>query len=322
MKKSEKKVRAYFNKMGWDFDKKKPKGTGIKWEDIGETIGLSADAARLAHSRHRLSLVDEVGYIEDLPIIKKTRSHPHQGIHLVMGCLHIPFVNQKILNNIYQLMSNVKFDGIHLIGDILDLNTLSSHDRGRFTAVPDLTLDLEYEAGNKVLDNFDNLLKDGALKTYIYGNHENRWNRYMADMQAAKTPLKSPQEALGLDKRGYTTMTNWSEDYFTLGQHLELLHGTYFNVHTSKKHIDTLRGSVMFAHTHRIQTYIEGDTGGFNIGWLGNKNSAAFGYASRAQKAQWQNGFAVVTIDENGDYFVEQIIVCNDKFVYGGKVYD
>lgn len=247
--------------------------------------------------------------------------HPHQGTHLVLGCVHVPFQNQKVLDGIYQLMQDVEFDGLHLIGDFLDLNTLSSHDKGRFTAVPNLTLDDEYEAGNKVLDNLDSLLPEYALKTYLYGNHEDRWNRYMADMQAAKTPLTSPENALKLTERGYAAFTKWNKDFFILGKHLELLHGEYFCVHTAKKHLDVLRSSCLFAHTHRIQTFVEGNSAAFNIGYLGNRDSATFSYAGRAQKSMWQNGFATVTIDENGDYFVEQVIVCNDKFVYGGKIY-
>lgn len=267
-----------------------------------------------------IKFMDEIDtFLERKKAVKK--GHPHEGTHLVLGCLHVPFTNQKILNSIYQLMSDKQFDGLHLIGDFLDMNTLSSHDKGRFTAVPNLTLDQEYEAGNKVLDNLDALLPEHALKTYLYGNHEDRWNRYMADMQAAKTPLISPENALQLTERGYATFTKWNKDFFVLGKHLELLHGEYYNVFCAKKHLDALRSSCVFVHTHRIQSYVEGNSAAFNIGWLGDKNSPAFGYAGRVQKSMWQNGLAVITIDENGDYFLEQVIVCNDKFVYGGKLY-
>lgn len=265
--------------------------------------------------------VMEEARVTSKPVQIVDTRHPHQGTHLILGCVHVPFQNQKVLDGIYELMSDMQFDGLHLIGDFLDLNTLSSHDKGRFTAVPNLTLDEEYEAGNKVLDNLDSLLPEHALKTYLYGNHEDRWNRYMSDMQAAKTPLTSPEKALDLKGRVYTTFTKWNKDFFVLGKHLELLHGEYFNVHTAKKHLDVLRSSCLFAHTHRIQTFVEGNSAAFNIGWLGQKDLPAFGYAGRAQKSMWQNGFSIATIDENGDYFVEQVIVCNDRFAYGGKLY-
>ena len=85
--------------------------------------------------------------------------------------------------------------------------------------------------------------------------------------------------------------------------------------------MDTLRGSVMFGHSHRIQSYIEGNQGSWNIGGLYDITSPAFNYADRTAKSQWQNGFALVYIDSNGDYYVNQIIANNGKFVYGNKVY-
>ena len=49
--------------------------------------------------------------------------------------------------------------------------------------------------------------------------------------------------------------------------------------------------------------------------------SQAFSYASRAMKAKWNNGFAIVHIDENGRYYVTQILAFEDTFYYNGKRY-
>src|SRR5690606_10970518 len=130
-----------------------------------------------------------------------------------------------------------------------------------------------------------------------------------------------PEEGLALKEHGFDVYTQWKHHYVTLGHHLDLFHGQYLNIHSAKKHIDSYRGSVMYAHTHRIQTYIEGSVGGFNIGWLGDQNSPLFNYMERGTKKQWQNRFAIVTIDENGDYYVNQIIAHNNKFYYNGKKY-
>ena len=58
------------------------------------------------------------------------------GRHLVLGCMHVPFHNKRMLISILELLADKKFVGMHLIGDYLDLNTFSSHDRGRFPAIP------------------------------------------------------------------------------------------------------------------------------------------------------------------------------------------
>lgn len=243
------------------------------------------------------------------------------GRYLILGCWHVPFHNQELTNRIFELMSKERFDGIILNGDFLDLNSLSGHDRGKFTAIPGLNLTQEYQEGRKVIEQFCSLLPANAVKIFLYGNHEDRYHRYIADMQNAKTPPVSPTEGLRLLEQGFLVNESYSSGYITLGDHLDVLHGIYYNTHCAKAHIDKFRGSVLFNHTHRIQSYIEGRTGGFNIGWGGNVEHKAFGYADRGTKASWQNGFAEVIIDGHGDYYVNQITCNNSRFVYGGKLY-
>lgn len=245
-----------------------------------------------------------------------------EGLHIVMACYHVPFHNKymhrSILNLIKDLGTNIK--GFHLAGDFLDLNSLSSHDNGMFTAVPGMTLNDEYKTGNNILDEFDALLPKNIYKTYLYGNHEYRYNKYMKNMQNAKTPIISPRESLNLNSRGYEVKEKWDKDYINLGK-LDIMHGIYYNEHSAKKHIDTFKKSCVYGHTHRIQSHIEGDLEGFNIGAIADFNSPAFGYASRAMKSKWGNGFAIVNIDKEGNYFVEQVIFKNNKFYFGGKEY-
>lgn len=243
------------------------------------------------------------------------------GTYLVLGCAHVPGHNVSLINGVTKLISELRdLKGLILLGDFLDCNSLSGHDRGRFTALG-LNLSQEYEIGNEVLDQLTKPLPKSAEKIYFYGNHEDRYNRYMADMQNAKTPITSPEQGLKLKERGFTTFTNWNSDYITLGEHLDLIHGQYYNTHCAKQHIDKFRGSIMFAHTHRVQSYVEGSTAGFNIGWAGDINSPLFNYADRGMKKQWQNGFSLVTIDEVGNYYVQQIFHHNNKFYYNGKAF-
>ena len=133
-----------------------------------------------------------------------------EGMHILLGCNHVPFHNKQLHRGIRELISDHKDKvvGFHLMGDFMDMNTLSSHDKGKFTAVPGLTLRDEYAEGNNELDEFDAVLPAGTWKTYLYGNHEDRWNRWMSSMENAKTPLDSPEEALELMKRNYHFKTS------------------------------------------------------------------------------------------------------------------
>ncbi len=246
------------------------------------------------------------------------------GMHILLGCNHVPFHHKQLHRSIIEMIKDHKsgIKGFHLLGDFLDLNPLSSHDKGRFTAVPGLTLDDEYQIGNDLLCDFDRALPKNCWKTFMYGNHEDRHNRWMSVMDNAKTPLLSPEEALRLWKRGYNVKTRWSQDHITIGNDFDIFHGIYFNVHNAKKHLDTFGRNCAYVHTHRVQSYREGSLAAHNIGTCANLKSKAFNYATRAMKQSWSNGFAIVMIDEFGDSYLTQIIPDkNGNFYFGGKKY-
>tara|TARA_R110000744_G_scaffold182002_1_gene301201 strand:+ start:641 stop:1765 length:1125 start_codon:yes stop_codon:yes gene_type:complete len=246
------------------------------------------------------------------------------GMHILLGCNHVPFHNKQLHRGVIELIRDnaAQVKGFHLLGDFLDLNPLSSHDKGRFTAVPGLTLNDEYAIGNELLDDFNRVLPKDCWKTYLYGNHEDRYNRWMSVMDNAKTPLISPEEGLRLWQRGYNVKTRWSQDFITLGNDFDIFHGIYFSIHNAKAHLDKLRRSCAYVHTHRIQHYQEGSMSAFNIGACANFDSKAFNYATRPMKAQWANGFAVNMIDESGKSHMTQIQVDRSgHFYFGGKRY-
>ena len=246
------------------------------------------------------------------------------GMHILLGCNHVPFHNQRLHDGIRNLIADNqdKIKGFHLMGDFADINALSSHDKGKFTAVKGMTLNDEYEACNVELDLFEQVLPQGTWKTYLYGNHEDRHNRWMGGMDNAKTPLLSPMEGMYLEDRGYHVKNKWSQDFFTLGNDFEIFHGIYFSIHNGKAHLDKLRTSCAYVHTHRQQTYREGKMAAYNIGACADFNSKAFNYATRPMKAQWANGFAINMIDSMGRSNVTSIYVNPDSsFWFGGKLY-
>lgn len=259
-----------------------------------------------------------------IPAKPQKKKFTEPGMYLLLGCVHVPGHNVSMMNGITNLLIDYRqqLKGFVLMGDFLDMNTLSGHDTGRFTAVPGLTLTQEYQAGEKLLSQLTQPISDDVNKIFLYGNHEFRHLKHMADMESAKRPLPSPIEGLGLIEKGFHVYTNWKDDHVTLGEHLDVFHGQYYNVHCAKKTMDVFRGSVAFVHSHRVQSYIEGRTGAFNIGWGGDVTSPFFNYMPRGTKSMWQNGFAVVNISEKGDYYLEQIIHHSGRFYYGGKKYN
>lgn len=306
-----------------------PEEVGVVSENAEAIAELSKIAGKLG-----LKLIDKsVDVTAGASILKRKKAlkafhvpeiSDQVGMHIMLGCNHVPFHNVQLHRSIIELIKDYPhlIKGFHLLGDFLDLNPLSSHDRGRFTVVPGLTLDDEYAVGNELLDDFDRHLPKGCWKTFLYGNHEDRYNRWMSVMDNAKTPLDSPEDALKLWRRGYNVKDKWSQDYITLGNDFQIFHGIYFNIHNAKKHLDTFGKSCAYVHTHRVQMYREGPNAAYNIGTCANLKSKVFGYATRAMKESWSNGFAINMIDDYGNCHITQIVPDESgRFWFGGKYY-
>lgn len=154
------------------------------------------------------------------------------GIHIILPDIHVPYHNKELLVKLASFIQDNKHQiiGFHLIGDYLDLKSLSSHD-DKTIDKSGWTLGKEYEAGNLILDMFDSILPKNIQKTYLYGNHEDRYFRYISNIKNYKTAdaIQSPTQALKLKERGYEVFENWKEDSVQVGKyeliHRNILHG-------------------------------------------------------------------------------------------------
>lgn len=246
------------------------------------------------------------------------------GTYWITGCAHAPWHNKAMYDSVFNFLTNeVHLDGIVLAGDIVDLNSLSAHDKGKLP-IKGVTLNWEYTEANKFLDEIDDLVTGNNFELkYIFGNHEDRYLRTSKDIDSSKygSALIGPIQGLGLLERGYDVLTNWKDDSVSIGQHLDVNHGEFLNVHSAKKTIDTYRKSVLYFHTHRFQVYLEGNVGGWNMGSGADFDAPVFNYATRAMKNSWVNASALVTLDSDGYYHVEPLLFINNKLVVNGRVY-
>jgi len=243
----------------------------------------------------------------------------NKGLHLVIGCVHVPFHNEILLQKLLTFITDNKeqISGFHIVGDFLDLKSLSTHDVDVIDKTG-WTLGKEYKEGNKVLDRIDAVLPEYCQKTFIYGNHSDRFNRYISNIRNYKhsDAIASPKEALKLQERGYIVYTNWKEDYVQIGKY-QLFHGQFCNQNPAKTHTLKSKTSCVFFHTHRIDQYYEKGLHGINGGCLADLESPAFKYASRYERELWQNAFVVINDGEQA----ELIISNNNTFYFGGKKY-
>ena len=254
-----------------------------------------------------------------LKVVKKMKGNSDIKSYLLLGCMHIPHYNKRIVQGIYDLMDTHKFDGIVLGGDYLDMGSLSTYDKGKVNKMG-ITLEDEYFVANLVLDELESRLKKDAEKVFMFGNHENRYWRWLNDVDNAKYgDLINPISELGLKKRKWKVYDNYKQDQHKIGS-LHITHGDFWNIHVAKKTLDTWKRNMLFWHTHRIQIHREGDYCAYNCGFLGDIKSEAFNYAPLSMKMKWGNGFAIVnTLGKR--HYVDLINCVGNGFTYVGVKY-
>lgn len=248
------------------------------------------------------------------------------GTYWITGCVHAPFHNKRMYESTFNfLRKEVNLQGVILDGDVLDMHSISRHNKGLINP-NGVTLDWEYKESNKFFNEVDDLVHElckDPVKHYLYGNHEMWHSIAMKDINNSKygEALLSPLEGLKLLDRGYIVQDDYKKAYVELGPYLEVNHGEFVNIHSAKKTIDTYRKSVLYFHTHRFQIYMEGRVGGFNMGWGGDIHAPVFNYATRAMKNSWVNGSAIVTLEANGNFYVQPLLFINNKLIINGRRY-
>lgn len=278
----------------------------LTWNNAAINFGMSGNALRKRYNYWKKTNKNRS--------VNKTQ----EGLWLCIFDAHVPFHNKPMFESIYKLIYAVRPTGLVLGGDFLDLNSLSTHDRGK-VPIFGLTLGKEYTEGNQVLDRLETY--PFKQKVYIWGNHEARYNKYIKDAESSKIrdAIRSPQEALNLDQRGYDVYGNYPHDEFVLGD-LTIYHGESFNQHCAHGDLQKLKKSIMFGHTHRQQNFHEKTLEAYNVGSAADHFSPGFSYATKIQKQVWCNGIALVSVID-GKSFVETIKYKHDKLVFGGKTY-
>lgn len=232
------------------------------------------------------------------------------GYYVIAGCLHFPYQNKGMYNCMLQLMHDIKPTRTIILGDGIDLHSMSSHNIGSLKWTD---YDEETSLTNELLD-----LIPGNV-TYMYGNHEQRVKKMQKNNEIAKYSIPDLSKKLLFEQREWEVLDDWQTARYQLGD-LTLLHGVWTSANACKKHVDELNESCVFAHTHRMGAYYENKFSGYNIGWGGDKNHKAFNYIGLAEKSKWINGFMVIYLDENNNTHVQQIEY-KDGFFFNGRLY-
>jgi len=241
--------------------------------------------------------------------------------YIVTGDEHVPYHNETCIRAILQLMDDEQFDGHIKLGDFMDMEPISHWNKNKKKTLEGRRLLDDYVVGNALLDEFDKRLPANAEKHYFWGNHELWYNQFIEELPAWDG-FGNPTKELKLIERGYTV---YPYNHIEPFGRLNVTHGMYASVDSTKTHLEKLKTNVMFAHTHtQAEKYSSSEArvlamGGYNVGCL--CDMAPDYMKGKAHK--WTHGFAVLTVEKKtGYFFVDLIRIIEGKFIRNCKLYD
>jgi len=245
----------------------------------------------------------------------------------VINDLHRPFHDPVALETTLKIIEDANVDRIVLNGDVLDMYNINSHG-------PTHPL-----VGTLLIDEIDDTrmwLQDLRARfpkqeiVFLYGNHEDRFERFMVQNCKALFKLISLQKLLGLKNLNihfepYNTRYRLEKSNLYI-QHSPPSYGKNGAMTSLERDIDQ---DSIYGCSHREQKAVKTSKGGkkytcYYNGWLGSTDLTVahrkvFSYVKGHQN--WQQCFCIVTVENKKHAFVEQISIQNGRALYGGYIY-
>jgi len=243
---------------------------------------------------------------------------------IVLTDIHAPYEDKRSLAAVEKLMADLRFDWYLNLGDFIDLDCISHHNKNNLRAVEAKRLQLDYDHAGTILDRHQKLIRANnkdAEFVVLEGNHENRIERYIDANPALEGMVEVPT-ALEFGRRKIKWVPYWSRGtVFRIGK-ATFIHGKYGGEHHAKKHVQKFGCNIFYGHIHDVQCYSAEMLGkdntlvGQSLGCL----CLPQGYM-RGGPDKWQQAFAIFEFFPDGFFQYHVIRLFKHRFSYGGKVY-
>lgn len=241
---------------------------------------------------------------------------------VVLNDIQIPFQDNRVLKLVTDFAVRLRPDGVILNGDVVDCYSISDFDRNPLSRA---TLQREIAGAQRLMAAFQAVPK----KIWIGGNHEDRLRRHVwknPKLIAALDPKTRERvvqaldfpEVFGLGEVGFEWRPYGAT--YSLGK-LLVTHGSIVSKHSgqsAKAHLEKYGQSVLIGHTHRGGVHYKRDIHGVHGAY---ENFCLCRLDPEyAQHPNWQQGFSVVHVNDNGHFNVNAIpILPGPSFMYGNE---
>ena len=239
----------------------------------------------------------------------------------VINDLHIPWHDPKAVSLTLDVIQDINVDRIIINGDLLDFYNINAHGPKH----PDAQEALEDELyqGKEFLTGLRKRFTNQHL-VFLFGNHENRLDRYILNKCPAFWNLVRLDKQLGLkllDVEWYDYNYEYRlENTNLFVQHSPPSYSENLAMTSLKKKLDH---SAIYGCSHRMDFACKtGKQGVYEVwanGWLGSTDlskghSRVFSYAKGHQN--WQQCFSIVNVIDGKEFQVQQIPIRKSKNKY------
>jgi len=232
----------------------------------------------------------------------------------------VPYEDKKSLAAVEKLMKE-PWDEIIQIGDFMDFDCISSHNKNNLRAIQGKTIFQDYAYANTILDRWQKITR--AKITIIEGNHEDRVNRYI-DANPQLEGIVEVPVGLRLKERGINWVPFWQDNRktYTIGK-ATFIHGNKTTNFHTKAMAQMYGRNIFYGHTHDVQSFsvqTAGDDNTYVGQSLGCLVKYGYGYM-RGKPSKWQQAVAAFHFFEDGNFTYEVIRIFKHRFYFNGKTY-
>ena len=246
---------------------------------------------------------------------------------MVINDLHRPFHDVRSVNLVLDVFEDTGCEHLILNGDVMDFYNINSH--GPTHPVVGTLLEDEIADTRIWLDEVRKRFPKIRI-TYLFGNHEDRLERFILANAAKLFPLLRLHKMLGLKELGI--------EWFPYNHRYRLGKSDLYIQHSPPSYAKNgamtsldrdVDESSIYGCSHREQKAVKSGKSGkqyycFFNGWLGSTNATAahekvFSYVKGHQN--WQQCFCLVTL-EGRDAHVQQVSIKGNKAFCEGYLYE
>ena len=208
-------------------------------------------------------------------------------------------------------------DWVVNLGDWHDFPYLSSFSEKNELEREGRRVEKDVELGKRDLDWWQGITDEFVM---LQGNHDERLDRFVEQAPAFEW-LLSAEKFFGFRERGIAYYPVREQPY-RRGK-LNMIHGWYTNKYHAAKHLDRMSGNIVYGHVHEFQTEpkvlaaMSEEIAAWSLGCLCDKSPA---YA-KGRPMKWSNGFAVVYMDDLGNFKLYPIRIIHNSFIWNGERY-